>query len=354
MADKKNITLKGFYQHADVYADFFEQELNVWNYKKKRAQLDAAMKKYNNSAEAMKNADPKLYKEFVQKYRDIKVKLHDEYDHYRNYASHLVSFLGSKKKKTNPVTPTAKDLLKLMEENKSLRERNVFGHSEPSYNWTAKEPARKAMEKFSNMLLKNDYKKMQYAAALLQIENPKKKIEMLDVLRMPLPQKSRSTMVEMHQTWETQLKPLAERLKKLDDNLHVNSSEFNKMKSVMKKIEKGMTKGSLTTDQYGKLIEGLQEASMKYIEAKGVGKQSSTFGQDRMDLALDLCSVSSDLTDNFASPERRQQVAAFEKEAFGTEISQNGVFNYESSRTVEQIKADREAEMGYGMEKTMK
>lgn len=177
---------------------------------------------------------------------------------------------------------------------------------------------------------------------------------MLDVLRMPLPQKSRSNMGEMNQTWETQLKPLAERLKKLDDNLHVNSSEFNKMKSVMKKIEKGMTNGSLTTDQYGKLIEGLQEASMKYIEAKGVGKQSSTFGQDRMDLALDLCSVSSDLTDNFASPERRQQVAAFEKEAFGTEISQNGVFNYESSRTVEQIKADREAEMGYGMEKTMK
>lgn len=159
MPNKKVIFLKGFYHHADVYADFFEQELNVWNYKKKRAQLDDAMKKYKNSAEAMKTANPKLYKESVQKYRDIKVKLHDEYDHYRNYASHLVSFLGSKKKKTNPVTPTAEDLLKLMEENKSLRERNVFGHSEPSYNWTAKEPARKAMEKFSNMLLKNDYKK---------------------------------------------------------------------------------------------------------------------------------------------------------------------------------------------------
>ena len=66
----------------------------------------------------------------------------------------------------------------------------------------------------------------------------------------------------------------------------------------------------------GECFEELQAASMDYINAKGVGTQSSQRGIDRMDAALDICRLSSGGMGYFMSKERSEKVKAFEKETF--------------------------------------
>ena len=64
---------------------------------------------------------------------------------------------------------------------------------------------------------------------------------------------------------------------------------------------------------------------MDYVQAKGVGRQSTQLGKDRMDLGLDLADVSSEFMDKFISSKRLEAVEKFEKEVMHVEITDGSV-----------------------------
>ena len=64
------------------------------------------------------------------------------------------------------------------------------------------------------------------------------------------------------------------------------------------------------------VFEELQAASMDYITDKGVEKQSTQRGIDRMDAALDICRISAAGMDYFMSKERAKEVQDFQKKHF--------------------------------------
>ena len=55
------------------------------------------------------------------------------------------------------------------------------------------------------------------------------------------------------------------------------------MKSAIIKLHETLDKEGHTNADVGQKLEVLQDATMKYMQAKGVGNQSSTRGQLRMD-----------------------------------------------------------------------
>lgn len=267
-------------------------------------------------------------KYYGKEYKALNVKLHDEVVFYQDYAKSLLELYGTgnkKDKKKKAPDVSVDNLLGLMSKNKKIRERDMMGKT--GITWKSEPRSRQAMQKFTNMMLKNDYKKMQYAATLLKQGELKNGLKLNDVMNLPLPLVEKPMLVT-----ESNLKdafdPLMERLKKLDDNLHVNSSEFKKMKAVMRAMDKHLKKDTMNRDLLGKQVEALQKATMEYIKAKGVGEQKTEFGQDRMDFALDVCQMAADQMDFVASPERKKQISEFEQKAFGKVISQEGVLNF--------------------------
>ena len=100
------------------------------------------------------------------------------------------------------------------------------------------------------------------------------------------------------------------------------------MKAALNALNKNLNKDFPDTELLGRQLEALHFTAMDYIAEKGVGMQSSKLGQDRMDFALDLCSMASDQMDFYASSKRKEQVREFERKTFGKEITQEGVLNF--------------------------
>ncbi|MBR5306061.1 MAG: hypothetical protein IKU47_03975 [Oscillospiraceae bacterium] len=75
----------------------------------------------------------------------------------------------------------------------------------------------------------------------------------------------------------------------------------------------------------GEQLEALQDASMNYVMAKGVGRQSSKLGKDRMELGLDLAATSSKFMNKYASAERIKEVEAFENDVTDQKITKDTI-----------------------------
>lgn len=193
-------------------------------------------------------------------------------------------------------------------------------------NWKYTESTRKAMEKFTKLLMDNELKKFQYFQAMCNT-NEFAAATMKDIMSWPLP-KAREADKDDPKRLKQNLGRMIQRLKQADSALHRDSGEFKDMKKALIELYKITQKGNPSKDDIGRGLEKLHDATMRYIKEKGVGMQGSKLGKARMDTALDICGLSADFMDVFASPERIKEVLNVEKQVGARLTKENGVYKY--------------------------
>ena len=199
--------------------------------------------------------------------------------------------------------------------------------------WVHNETSRKAMQKFAAITMFSDFQKLVYSHKIVSTGN-KETMPIKDVYTTVLPIKREATPKDDRKL-KYRISELIKRLDKTEGGFHVNSSEYKKMKSAIIKLHETLDKEGHTNADVGQKLEVLQDATMKYMQAKGVGNQSSTRGQLRMDASLDICEVSNDFMDVYASNERIAEVQKLEKEYGVSLTSEKGVFRYHKDVAVD-------------------
>ena len=313
---KKTTKLQGFYQGAPQVVDFVKGDIITQEYyRKELARLNKISEKYPDfevgeevNEEMIKNAEEK------DKLKARK-KVSDNYVVFKNYTKQIQDLYSGKKKEI-----THNDLKQLAANNIVVSELNLGGGEVSKYG----DKGSFALQKFIGIIMNNDYKKLQYISQFPQ--SSLKNINFKDISNLSLPQTD-SASYESYNALKKQMSALSERLKELDNNMHINSLEFRRMKSAANALVKTLEKPWERCDQLlvGEQLEALQAASMDYVKAKGVGRQSSQLGKDRMDFALDICGMSSEFMDIFASEARIREVRDFEKDVMGIKMTNRGV-----------------------------
>lgn len=276
--------------------------------------------KRNQEANARKDAWYKRDQEMIRR-----KSISDNFEAFKNYTVQMQKFYNDKKK-----TFTRNEIDQLMANNKEVRKLDIF-HDIAKYGKEGKN----AIYKFTQLMMENDYKKLQYIKSLPSSALGKVNMEQLN--KVSLPRSEHAHEVDFDKL-KKNVKALAERLKETDANRHVNSLEFRRMKNAMNALSQTLSKpfgGPDSTHKYdiGEKLEALQAAAMDYVKAKGVGRQSSQLGKDRMALALDIIEKTGEGMDKFASRERLHEVSEFEEKVVGREITKEGVlkdFTYTS------------------------
>lgn len=311
---KYTTAITGYYQEASQIEQFVKSEIGTYkDYLKNIHKARLAMKKVYNSTSpkkrdtpAMKNKLNAAWESAYKKFHGEHHKLHERFLMYEKTFDNLF------------VTKEAigKDTLKkLMDMNKDTQNDPLF--QSPQIKWRS-EAGAKAIKKFTDMLLKNDMKKLEYYKNCLNKSN--RTIKLQDVLDCPTPVTKKATTADMSDLAK-KARELSEKLNKTESRLHSNSSEFIAMKAALKSLNEGLSNG-ISSDELGSRLEALQESSMKYVKTKGVGMQSSQRGKERMDAALDLCSLSAEYMDFYASKARRAELESYEKENFEQILSE--------------------------------
>lgn len=197
-----------------------------------------------------------------------------------------------------------------------------------NFNWSQERTSLAAINKFRDMVASNDIAKYDYFIECFKKGVVEKDITLRQILESPLP-KLREPELKDKEDLKAAIDKLADKLEKADSIIHRNSAEFNAMKDAVTSLKESLLNGK--DDEIGACLEALQATSMIYVKAKGVGLQSSTMGQIRMDAALDLCNVSSKYMSCYASKERITEIENFEKENFSKKITKDGVLKFVSS-----------------------
>lgn len=232
-----------------------------------------------------------------------KAKHQQYYKSFNEYNVMLKKWLDPKAKKIS--RNDINDIIKKANEAKAhelFRDKNLEWKSESGI---------KAVAKFTNLLLENDYRKFAYYKTCSA--NTVDKVHMKDLLVAATPARFKITEDKI-EIIAKQMKELEEKLKKTE-GFHMNSSEYNRMKKALKAVNQGFKEG-IHLDELGERFEELQAASMDYVRAKGVGTQHTQRGIDRMDAALDVCRWAAGSMDYFMSQERINEIQKFEKTHF--------------------------------------
>lgn len=238
------------------------------------------------------------------------------------------------------------DLDKMYNTVSKLEASYLLPTSEPDIKWSLSDSFVSAMNKFAGMIFKNEKRQLEYARKL-QAESPG-----LTFSRQELAQLQTPTEPEETREWDrvnelSDIHILQERLKKADDNMHINSASFRTMKKALNNLEKLMRDG-VTTDRIAKGVEELQNASMKYIDEKGVGKQKTSLGKERMDLALDICTRTSIMMDAISTYDRMKEVREQEKTKVGHIVSREETAVIDEIEENEQDREYEEYKNDYG------
>ena len=327
---KYNTATQGYYQGSLSIEKFLEKEIGT------KEQSDRIMKKARQATKiilkgkseeerfALKRKLKSMYDKAAEK---AKPEHHKENEQFQVYAKRLYELFES-----NEVI--GKDTLEeLIDNNETARSVSLFDN--PDLKWSS-ETGAKAMKKFVDLVLKNDQKKLEYyKKCLKQTDKP---LQLKDVLDAPTPE-PRIAYKEDIEAMAVKMKALEDKLSKTDGLLHTNSVEFEAMKSALKAVNQGFAKG-IDASELGSRLEALQAASMEYVKAKGVGTQVTQRGIDRMDAALDICSLAADGMDCFTSKERRAEIKDFEEKHFGKVLSTD--FTDKHVKPVEEVYKEEE------------
>ena len=197
-----------------------------------------------------------------------------------------------------------------------------------------------AIKRFKKIILDNDYKKLQYLNSLPLYALEKIEIEKINDISLP---KDGIATEHIYDDLQKKMEDLQKRLEKLDANRHINSSEFKKMKAALNEMTEALKKpwddlNKADHNIIGEKLEAVQEASMNYVQAKGVGRQSSQLGKDRMELGLDIADISAMYMGRFASEKRIKEVEQFENSLGISDVSYGGLRNGYTRSDIETTK----------------
>ena len=310
---KYTTATQGYYQGAPQIEEFIKKEIGTKKESeaiihKERIATKMMLKgkrEAERTAPAMKRKLEDMYKAAAEK---AKFEHHKQNKIFQVYAKSLYELLRSNE-------TIGKDTLEeLIDKNRTAQKTEFFDASFLKWN---SEAGAKAMKKFTDLVLKNDQKKLQYGKKCFKQTNIPIKLQ--DLLDAPTPEPNIAYKDDIKDL-ATKMKALEEKLSKTESLLHSNSSEFKAMKTAIKAVNQGLAKG-IDASELGSRLETLQAASMNYVKAKGVGMQVTQRGIDRMDAALDICSLASDNMDCFTSEKRRAEVRDFEEKHFGKILS---------------------------------
>lgn len=311
---KYTTAITGYYQEASQIEQFVKNEIGTYeDYLKNIHKARMAMKRVYNSTSPKKRDTPAMKNKLNAAWESAYKKFHGE--HHKQYERSLV-YQKQINKLFESNEAIGKDTLKeLMDMNKDTQNNPLF--QSPQMKWRS-EAGAKAIKKFTDMVLKNDMKKLEYYKNCLNKSN--RAVKLQDVLDCPTPVTKKATTADMNDLAK-KARELSEKLNKTESRLHSNSSEFKAMKAALNSLNQGLSNG-ISPDELGSRLEALQEASMKYVKTKGVGMQSSQRGKERMDAALDICSLSAEYMDFYTSKERRAELESYEKDNFDQILSE--------------------------------
>ena len=242
-------------------------------------------------------------------------KISENYVAFLNYTKQLLE-LNSRKEKGI----TYREINQLAANNRAIKDLTLNGSKHFKYGLQSAN----ALDKYQKIIMDNDYKKLQY---IKQFPPERlKRISLKDINNVSLPLSENGRESDYNRL-KHEIGKLAKRLDELDKNRHVNSIDFRRMKAAVKALNKELENPHKAANNVGEYLEAVQETSMDYVQAKGVGRQSTQLGKDRMDLGLDLAAVSSQFMDKFISTKRREAVEKFEKEVMKIQLTNAGICN---------------------------
>lgn len=326
MAKNKTTVTQGYYNGAPQIASFMKKEIgDNKTFRKEWLKAQAEFAKIEKWEAETEKTDQASRDKLDNRLEALKAAHHRAYSPMLNYGKTLKDLFDKD-------TVIDMDILsQLIKKNQNIAEYNVFDR--PTLKWSS-EASVNAIKKFTEIVVENDYKKFQYYHECLRVGNthkikPVKGIPLKEVLDRPLPTLEDPTPQDKTELTNS-VKNLLQRLNNADTRMHRNSSEFKAMKAALNSLNEGLKSG-VEPEEIGSRLEALQATSMEYVKAKGVGRQSSQLGIDRMDIALDICKMSAEKMSKYASKLRISEIQQFEKDTFGMDISKNGQFDYDIS-----------------------
>ena len=326
--------LQGFMNGANQIANFMQGEIIT------QKQYLKAKDMIKKKAETLENESDENYKENkrqVYKYREDelakRLKMSYDYVAFMNYAKQMHTFYQRKDQGI-----TQDEIEQLAANNRAVRKLKFHAAKSLKYD----REGSNAIKKFKELILDNDYKKLQYLKSLPY--HTLHKIDIAKINDISLPKDGIATE-QIYDDLQKQIEELQKRLEKLDANRHINSSEFKKMKVALKEMTEALKNPWDELDErdhyiIGEKLEAVQEASMNYVQAKGVGRQSSPLGKGRMELGLDIADISARFMGKFASEKRLNEVKQFEDILEASGNTKNGIRNYVRNEFNPSIKAN--------------
>lgn len=320
MAKSKTTVTQAYWQGEKQIADFMKGEIGT------EKQMEAKREKFRDKVSSQFTRDQislpenkaKILALYDELDKSVKAEHHQYFNDFKAYGEKLRKFFAKEEEARNDgrrETIDSDDLEDLMQRNADSQDHVLFKSNRLS--WSSPSGI-KAVAKFANLLLKNDARKLE--SYQNQLEKSGDPVSLKDILAAPTPVTKIPRRTDMEDL-AANMRDLEEKLKKTE-GFHVNSSEFNAMKTAIRAVNQGLADG-IEPAELGSRLEALQAASMDYVKAKGVGTQSTQRGKDRMDAALDICSLATDGMDYFASKERRAELEMYEEKQFGSVLTED-------------------------------
>lgn len=324
----KNTRLQGFAEGAKQVADFMKGQLVTQKqfekgqeaFKKQMPKIKQGSAEYYELNDEGQKAIDRKYAELgdIATVAVVRKKVSENYVAFVNYTKQMQEFYSNKKRSI-----TEGELYQLAANNRAVKKLNLHGGNVMRYGQKSSD----AITKFLEIIMDNDFKKLQYLSRFPREVLKNATIEQIQKISLPVVEAPPAE--ENFDKLKRDMQELSKRLEELDANRHVNSSEFNKMKAAVNALTKTLETpwAQLEEAEYatiGQRLEAVQAASMNYVKAKGVGRQYTTLGQDRMEFALDVVEKSAAYMDIFISRERKRAITNFEEDIMKCKVSETG------------------------------
>ena len=350
----KSTVVQCYFNGASHMDRFMKKELkmDIDTFKSRIEKIEKARaneKVLNSTVKDKKTAEK--YDALIQKYNaqlnKYKINHYNKYMPLFSYNKQLFNLFNENK----PIDKNNMSLL--MDGCSRAYKENLFNENlavvtdNNKLKWETDFSSRSAIKRFSDMLLKNDFNKMEYYKACYAQKKPVQTVTYQQLFNAPLPPKYEANDSHLEKL-TTRASAWAKAVRNSDSKLHRNSAEYENMKSAVLALDEYCQKGNSDPTEIGKYLEEIQAASMTYVKAKGVGNQSSTMGKQRMNFALTFCEGSVEFMDIYASKDRIAEVKQFEKDNFGRVMSNeqgvlkygNGIIKYQEERDLDKFTID--------------
>ena len=252
MAKSKTTVTQGYYQGEAQIAAFMKKEFDD-KLIKKDAEVERLREEVRNKFTIKQMNDPankekmkELFKEPDKESKDYHYQL---FKSFRNYGDTLRKLFSTENKKIDMNT-----LDSLLKANRQSQNHKLF---KENLTWNSAS-GKKAVEKYADLILKNDQRKLEYYKECLK--KTKKPINLKDVLDAPTPACKPAHKLDVREIADKMF-ALEEKLKRTEGLMHANSNEYKAMQAAIKAVNQAFEERT-PASKLGSLFEKLQAASM--------------------------------------------------------------------------------------------